>query len=232
MCVYRYNSAAVALTNVMMEPTQVTLLSAPFLGDVVELGVLSEHALLVSEMSEVSVTLRSNWKPGMNALQSHSATLLAAYAERCIYAGGTSVVCVRVREYGSQRPVVFAAEFDAMTAVPTRAPIPHHSLVELLQADDRLGLLQQLLEVAGVEVVMADGGNYTLFAPTDAAFYAVARGTVEGLMMPENSIYLLRLLQHHLLGKTLYLAADDGLRAAINAATAANRSSHATLLQV
>lgn len=48
-----------------------------------------------------------------------------------------------------------------------------------------------------LDVVGSPGGAYTVFAPTDAAFDKLPKGTVEGLSKPEKKGDLRAILQHH-----------------------------------
>ncbi len=61
----------------------------------------------------------------------------------------------------------------------------HTTLVAALQAADLVGVLA------------SPGGAYTVFAPTNAAFDALPKGTVETLLKPENKSELQRILKHH-----------------------------------
>ena len=61
----------------------------------------------------------------------------------------------------------------------------HTTLVAALKAGDLVGVLA------------SPGGAYTVFAPTNAAFDALPKGTVETLLKPENKAELQRILKHH-----------------------------------
>ena len=50
---------------------------------------------------------------------------------------------------------------------------------------------------AGLADTLTNGGPYTLFAPTDAAFAALPAGTVESLLKPENKDKLIAILTYH-----------------------------------
>lgn len=53
------------------------------------------------------------------------------------------------------------------------------------------------LKSAGLADMLMASGNYTVFAPTDAAFAKLPAGTVEMLMRPENRDKLRAVLQYH-----------------------------------
>lgn len=61
----------------------------------------------------------------------------------------------------------------------------HTTLVTALKAADL------------VESLASPGGVYTVFAPTNAAFDKLPKGTVEGLLKPEKKAELKNILQHH-----------------------------------
>lgn len=61
----------------------------------------------------------------------------------------------------------------------------HTTLVAALKAGDL------------VETLGSPGGVYTVFAPTNAAFDKLPKGTVDDLLKPANKDELRRVLQHH-----------------------------------
>ncbi len=78
------------------------------------------------------------------------------------------------------------AKTNAKTIVDVASASPDHTtLVAALKAADL------------VYVLASPGGVYTVFAPTNAAFDKLPKGTVETLLKPENKGELKRILQHH-----------------------------------
>ena len=57
------------------------------------------------------------------------------------------------------------------------------------------------------EMLQDDKGPFTVFAPTDAAFQKLPKGTVDDLLKPENKNKLAKLLAYHVL-KGKVMAAD------------------------
>lgn len=53
------------------------------------------------------------------------------------------------------------------------------------------------LQAAGLVDVLANPGPFTVFAPTNAAFDKLPKGTVEDLLKPEKKGALKKILQHH-----------------------------------
>lgn len=57
--------------------------------------------------------------------------------------------------------------------------------------------LAQAIQAAGLAETLAQGGPYTIFAPTDAAFAKLPDGALEYLLMPENQELLQEILLYH-----------------------------------
>ncbi|MBN2507920.1 MAG: fasciclin domain-containing protein [Verrucomicrobia bacterium] len=67
-------------------------------------------------------------------------------------------------------------------------PAAKPNLVETLQADGRFGTLLTALQAAGLDAVLAEGGPFTVFAPTDAAFAKLPAGTVQALLADTDTL--------------------------------------------
>jgi uncharacterized surface protein with fasciclin (FAS1) repeats len=79
-----------------------------------------------------------------------------------------------------------ASQLDIKTAWTVAVGSPDHTtLVAAVKAADL------------VDVLGSPGGVYTVFAPTNAAFDKLPKGTVEDLLKPEKKAELRRVLQHH-----------------------------------
>jgi uncharacterized surface protein with fasciclin (FAS1) repeats len=57
--------------------------------------------------------------------------------------------------------------------------------------------LAAALKAAGLVDTLKGAGPFTVFAPTDAAFAALPKGTVESLLKPENRAKLVAILTYH-----------------------------------
>ena len=65
---------------------------------------------------------------------------------------------------------------------------------------------------AGLTDVLASSGPYTVFAPTNAAFDKLPKGTVDDLLKPENLGKLQTILRHHVTTSAYQLAElKDGM---------------------
>ncbi len=104
------------------------------------------------------------------------------------------------------------AEIPTVTATPTETPTVTISptttsattgtqnLGELAQAASSQGqftILTKAVQAAGLEQNLTGQGPYTIFAPTDAAFKALPKGTVDNLLKPANKQKLVKLLGYH-----------------------------------
>jgi uncharacterized surface protein with fasciclin (FAS1) repeats len=61
----------------------------------------------------------------------------------------------------------------------------------------RLTTLVTALKAAGLVETLKGPGPFTVFAPTDAAFAKLPKGTVEDLLKPENKAKLTAILTYH-----------------------------------
>jgi len=57
--------------------------------------------------------------------------------------------------------------------------------------------LVKAVVAAGLVETLSGPGPYTIFAPTNAAFDKLPKGTVESLLKPENQLKLKSILEHH-----------------------------------
>ena len=100
------------------------------------------------------------------------------------------------------------------TAVPN-ATADHHEksgksytsgkdIVALAAGDDNFKTLVAAVKAAGLVETLQGKGPFTVFAPTDAAFAKLPKGTVEDLLKPENKAKLVSILTYHVVpGKVM-----------------------------
>jgi uncharacterized surface protein with fasciclin (FAS1) repeats len=90
---------------------------------------------------------------------------------------------------------------------PSPAATENQLLAPLLQQAAAAGsytTLARALEAAGLSnQLQTNGGNYTILAPTDAAFASLPQGTLDRLLQPENRPLLQRLLAYHVIPQEL-----------------------------
>ena len=80
-------------------------------------------------------------------------------------------------------------------------------IVDTAVAAGQFNTLAAALKAAGLVDTLKGAGPFTVFAPTDAAFAKLPKGTVEELLKPENKAKLTAILTYHVVaGKVM--AAD------------------------
>lgn len=68
------------------------------------------------------------------------------------------------------------------------------------------------LKAANLVNALANAGPFTVFAPTNAAFDKLPKGTVDGLLKPESADQLRNILQHHVTTSVFEVAdLSDGM---------------------
>ena len=89
----------------------------------------------------------------------------------------------------------------AASPAPTGAsPAPMAAgkdIVAIASGDAQFKTLTKALGSAGLVTTLQGKGPFTVFAPTDAAFAALPKGTVENLLKPENKATLTKILTYH-----------------------------------
>jgi uncharacterized surface protein with fasciclin (FAS1) repeats len=99
---------------------------------------------------------------------------------------------------------VAALAIASLAAAPARAD----NIVEVAQGAGQFNTLIAAAKAAGLAGALSAPGAKTVFAPTDAAFAKLPKGTVENLLKPANKAKLKSILAYHVVnGKTL-LAKD------------------------
>lgn len=98
------------------------------------------------------------------------------------------------------------------TAVPAMAQ--DADIVDTAVAAGSFGTLVAAVQAAGLVDTLKGEGPFTVFAPTDEAFAALPKGTVDTLLQPENKDQLVAILTYHVVpGKVLSSALSDGMTA-------------------
>jgi uncharacterized surface protein with fasciclin (FAS1) repeats len=77
-------------------------------------------------------------------------------------------------------------------------------LVDTAMNNGQFTILTKALEAAGLTETLKGKGPFTIFAPTDAAFQALPKGTLDELLKPENREKLQQVLTYHVVpGKVM-----------------------------
>jgi uncharacterized surface protein with fasciclin (FAS1) repeats len=125
--------------------------------------------------------MENTTEPNMNAKITLRATLLAA---------GLAFAA----------PFAAAPVFAAMTVMVGGAPMyPSKNIVENAVNSKDHTTLVAAVKAAGLVQTLEGAGPFTVFAPTNEAFAALPRGTVETLLKPENKGQLTAVLTYHVI---------------------------------
>lgn len=79
------------------------------------------------------------------------------------------------------------------------AQAANRNIVAVAAANPALKTLTAALKAAGLTETLAGTGPFTVFAPTDAAFNALPKGTLQNLLKPENKAKLVKILTYHVI---------------------------------
>ena len=69
--------------------------------------------------------------------------------------------------------------------------------LQVAKSIDDFSTLVAAIEAAGVQDAVVNAGPLTIFAPVNAAFDKLPKGTVENLLKPENKVKLAFILKNH-----------------------------------
>jgi uncharacterized surface protein with fasciclin (FAS1) repeats len=91
-----------------------------------------------------------------------------------------------------------------MSSSVAMAQAPASDIVDTAIANGNFKTLVTAVQAAGLVETLKSPGPFTVFAPTDAAFAKLPKGTVEDLLKPENKAKLAGILTYHVVsGKVL-----------------------------
>ena len=71
------------------------------------------------------------------------------------------------------------------------------NIVEVAAGNKDFSTLVAAVKAGGLVETLSGKGPFTVFAPTDAAFAKLPKGTVEDLLKPENKAKLVKILTYH-----------------------------------
>ncbi|WP_101068411.1 fasciclin domain-containing protein [Roseovarius salinarum] len=112
------------------------------------------------------------------------------------------------------RRTYLALTAAALMAGPAVAGGHGSDIVDTAMAADDFNTLVAAVKAADLVDTLKGDGPFTVFAPTDAAFAALPKGTVEGLLEPENKDKLTSILTYHVVpGKVMSGDLSDGMTA-------------------
>jgi uncharacterized surface protein with fasciclin (FAS1) repeats len=86
----------------------------------------------------------------------------------------------------------------AVMALPmTAARAETKDIVDVAVGAGTFNTLVTAVKAAGLVETLKGAGPFTVFAPTDAAFAKLPKGTLEDLLKPENKAKLAKILTYH-----------------------------------
>ena len=94
--------------------------------------------------------------------------------------------------------LVAAATFTS--SVTTLRAGESKTIVEVAAGNPDFSTLVAAVKAAGLAETLSGAGPFTVFAPTNAAFAKLPKGTVEDLLKPENKAKLASILTYHVVG--------------------------------
>ena len=98
--------------------------------------------------------------------------------------------------------LVLASTFSIL-AIPVLNTKNEKDIIETAIDNGQFTILTKALEAAGLTEILKKKGNFTVFAPTDAAFAKLPAGTLEMLLKPENKEKLKAILLYHVVNTKL-----------------------------
>jgi len=100
-----------------------------------------------------------------------------------------------------------AMGFATFRSTLAEKPAAEKNVVEIAAGNADFSTLVAAVKAAGLVETLSGKGPFTVFAPTNAAFDKLPKGTVESLLKPENKDKLIAILTYHVVaGKVM--AAD------------------------
>ncbi|MCY7408441.1 MAG: fasciclin domain-containing protein [Alkalinema sp. CAN_BIN05] len=143
---------------------------------------------------------------------------LASILTATTIAGSTTVKAAEMAV--SQTPPVtsmpkptIASQHNSVVPITKLAhkKVSTNTLVDVASANGSFKTLTAALKAAGLVETLKGRGPFTVFAPTDAAFAKLPKGTVETLLKPENKAQLVKILTYHVVsGEVLSATIKSG----------------------
>lgn len=81
----------------------------------------------------------------------------------------------------------------------TKQTATRRNIVAIASTNPSFKTLTAALKAAGLTETLSGQGPFTVFAPTDEAFNALPKGTLETLLKPENKAKLVKILTYHVI---------------------------------
>ncbi len=120
-------------------------------------------------------------------------------------------------------------EKTSVTTIAKR-PAPTQTIVEIAAGNSSFSTLVKAVQAAELAETLSGKGPFTVFAPTNKAFAALPKGTLEKLLKPENRELLRKVLTYHVVSGDL-MAKDlrSGRVATVEGSTVTVRVRHGSV---
>ncbi|MGV0024590.1 fasciclin domain-containing protein [Phormidesmis priestleyi] len=109
------------------------------------------------------------------------------------------------------KPMTMPMSTPAPMSSPSGMTTSSKTIVGIASTNGSFKTLTAALKAAGLVETLNGAGPFTVFAPTDAAFAKLPKGTVEMLLKPENKAKLVKILTYHVVpGEVLSTSLKPG----------------------
>lgn len=127
-----------------------------------------------------------------NMTMSETQTMAGNTTDEGVYAEADTDANMPMTAETDMAEIDYGAMFEDMDT-------EQYDLVSLAKMDPNLTTFVMLVEQAGLADELKNADNYTVFAPTNAAFSQMPQADMDMLMKPENKAMLIKTLQAHVL---------------------------------
>lgn len=104
---------------------------------------------------------------------------------------------------GDKKPGSFELEMDSIS---TYQIATENTLLNLVKSNARFKTLTKALIKSGLDIVLDEGGPFTVFAPTDSAFNQLPKSTLNELLSDKGISQLTSILKYHVISGRQNLA--------------------------
>jgi len=101
---------------------------------------------------------------------------------------------------------VAQSDASGKSTTEEKATVQPGSLTTVISKSASFSTLTKALKATGLDAILGNKEEFTVFAPTDEAFAKLPKGTLDKLMLPENQEKLRMLLLYHVVAGTVHAA--------------------------
>lgn len=102
-------------------------------------------------------------------------------------------------DYSAGDRQLAADPMQSLSKGMTKQRTGRRNIVSIAASNPTFKTLTAALKAAGLTETLAGQGPFTVFAPTDAAFNALPKGTLQTLLKPQNKPKLIKILTYHVI---------------------------------